>query len=236
MKKLRCIIADDEPVARKILNEFIDDVPFLQLLEEFESVNKLDRWLQQHQADILFLDIEMPQKTGVQFLKENQVKPLVILTTAYPEYAVDGYELDILDYLLKPIAFKRFLRAVLKAKEYAEGAKDIGTPKFIFVRCEKRIEKINFSDILFIESAGNYVIIHLMGKQQIAYLTLKSITEQVPMAEFIRVHQSFLVNLLQIDGIDNNSIWVKNKQIPIGRNYREQLTEYVMQHTLKRNI
>jgi len=235
MNKLSCIIADDEPIARKILREFIDDIHFLQLVGEFENTNQLDQWLQQNKADILFLDIEMPQKTGIQYLREIDAKSVVILTTAYPEYALDGYDLDVLDYLLKPIAFKRFLKAVLKAKEFLEsGRTEVPTPPFLFVRCEKKIEKINFADILFIESAGNYVFIHLTERKIMAYLTLKSIAEQLPAEEFIRIHQSFLVALAKIDRIENNMIWVQNKQLPIGRSYREPLAQRIERYILKR--
>ncbi|MDF2514833.1 MAG: DNA-binding response regulator [Sphingobacterium sp.] len=236
MKKLSCIIVDDEPIARKILREYIADIHFLQLLDEFDHISKFDLWSQQNRADILFLDIEMPQKTGIQYLRENNVKPLAILTTAYPEYALDGYELDVLDYLLKPISFKRFLKASLKAKEYLETKRTtMAASPFIFVRCEKKIEKITFAEVLFVESAGNYVIIHRMDKKIMAYLTLKNIAEQLPTDEFIQVHQSFLVGLSKIDSIDNTVIWVKGKQIPIGRSHREKLSQCVMRNMLKRN-
>ncbi|MDR2271175.1 MAG: LytTR family DNA-binding domain-containing protein [Sphingobacterium sp.] len=236
MNKLSCIIADDEPIARKILREFIADIHFLQLLAEFENTQKLDQWLKENKADILFLDIEMPQKTGIQYLRQNEIKPLVILTTAYPEYALEGYDLDVLDYLLKPISFKRFLKAVLKAKEYLEMGRTEGmAPSFLFVRCEKKIEKIDFDDIRYIESAGNYVYIHLSEKKIMPYLTLKSIAEQLPATEFVRTHQSFLVALSKIDSIENNIIWVKDRQIPIGRNYRESLLQRIERYILKRN-
>lgn len=235
MNKLRCIIADDEPIARKVLREFIADIHFLLLVAEFENTRKLESWLQQNNADILFLDIQMPQKTGIQFLRENSIKPMVLFTTAYPEYALDGYDLDVLDYLLKPISFKRFLKATQKAKEYAEmSQKHIIPLPFLFVRSEKKIEKINYADILFIETAGNYVLIHTTEKKLMAYLTLKSIEEQLPANEFIKVHQSFLVSFSKIDSIDNNTIWIKNIEIPISRNYKEAFSQYVLKYSLRR--
>lgn len=235
MNKLRCIIVDDEPIARKVLREFIEEVHFLLLVAEFDNARKLESWLQVNDADILFLDIQMPQKTGIQFLREHSVKPMVLFTTAYPEYALDGYDLDVLDYLLKPISFKRFLKATQKAKEYAEmSQKQVVPQTFLFVRSEKKIEKINYADILFIESAGNYIFIHTIEKKIMAYLTLKSMEEQLPSTEFIKVHQSFLVSLSKIDSIDNNTIWIKNREIPISRNYKEALSQYVWRYSLKR--
>src|SRR5882757_6152118 len=160
MKKLKCIIVDDEPVARKILREFVEQVNFLELSGQFENAMKADAFLQANKVDILLLDIQMPKLSGLEYLKRAEVKPLVILTTAFPEYALEGYELDIIDYLLKPVAFSRFLKAVQKAKEYAElrnATMPAGTSSYIFVRSEKRIEKIEIADILYTESMGNYV-------------------------------------------------------------------------------
>jgi DNA-binding LytR/AlgR family response regulator len=237
MKKMRCIIVDDEPIARKILREFIEQVPFLSLAGEFENAIKTQAFLQNDTADIMFLDIEMPKLTGVQYLKTVTVKPLVILTTAFPEYAVEGYELDIIDYLLKPIAFSRFLKAVQKAKEYTE-LRDATTPapasSYLFVRSEKRIEKIELNDIIYIESLGNYVNIYTENKKIVAYLTLKGLENQLPPAEFIKIHQSFLVGFSKISAIEGNHIIIKNKSLPISRNYRDAVMRMVEQRMLRR--
>lgn len=140
MKKLRCIIVDDEPIARKILQEFVEQVPFLEPAGQFENAIKAEAFVQYNKVDIMFLDIEMPKRSGLEYLKKATVTPMVILTTAFPQYALEGYELDIIDYLLKPVAFSRFLKAVQKAKEYAD-LRDAGTPpalpSWIFVRSEK---------------------------------------------------------------------------------------------------
>ena len=233
---MRCIIVDDEPIARKILEEFIQQVQFLECIGQFENALKAEDFLRSNKADLIFLDIEMPKRNGLQFLKKATIKPLVILTTAFPGYALEGYELDIVDYLLKPIAFKRFLKAVQKAKEYAElkDATPKAPPSWLFIRSEKRIEKVELHDILYIESTGNYVFIHTEAKKFMAYLTLKGIEAQLPPADFIKVHQSFLVCFSKIDAIEGNTIKIKNKTVPISRNYRDTLMELVTQRMLKR--
>lgn len=236
MSKLKCIIADDEPIARKVLREFIEQVPYLELAGQFENATKVETFLQDNNADILLLDIEMPKLSGLDYLKRNEVKPLVILTTAYPEYALEGYELDIIDYLLKPVAFSRFLKAVQKAKDYA-ALKDATTqsrPSYIFVRSEKRLEKIELNDILYIESLGNYVNIFTTGKKIIAYLTLKGLESQLPPKEFIKIHQSFLANFSRINAIEGNLVKIGNTEIPVSRNYRDSLMQMVEQRLLKR--
>lgn len=237
MKKMRCIIVDDEPVARKIIREFTDQVPFLELAGEFEIAIKAKAFLNADQADLMFLDIEMPRLSGLDYLKRSSVAPLVILTTAFPEYALEGYELDIIDYLLKPIAFNRFLKAVQKAKEYNDlrhASTFTPHPSYLFVRSEKRIEKIELKDILYIESFGNYVNIHTESKKIVAYLTLKGLESQLPAQEFIKIHQSFLVPFSRIGAIEGNQVFINNKSLPISRNYRESVMQLVEQRMLKR--
>lgn len=238
MRRLRCIIVDDEPVARKILQEFTEQVPYLELAGKFENALKAETFLQDNRVDIMFLDIEMPKLTGLQYLKAHNVQPLVILTTAFPQYALEGYELDVIDYLLKPIAFTRFLKAVQKAREFAE-LKNNATPQddnasFIFVRSDKRIEKVELEDILYVESLGNYVTICTEHKKIIAYLTLKSIESQLPSAQFIKIHQSFVVSLSRISAIEGNQVLLKNTSLPISRNYRDNVMQVVEQRLLKR--
>jgi len=237
MRKLRCIIVDDEPIARKILQEFVEQVPFLESAGQFENALKAEAWLQANKADIMFLDIEMPKRSGLDYLKQFTIEPLVILTTAFPQYALDGYELDIVDYLLKPVAFNRFLKAVQKAKEFAE-LRDAATPQtlpsWIFVRSDKRIEKIELKDILYIESLGNYVNIYTDNKKILAYLTLKGLESQLPAMEFLKIHQSFLVNCSRIEAIEGNTVLIKDKTLPVSRNYRDALMQLVDQRLLKR--
>lgn len=235
--KLRCIIVDDEPIARKILREFVEQVSFLELSGQFENALKAQAFLEKNPADLILLDIQMPRLSGLAWLKRAPVQPLVILTTAYPDYALEGYELNILDYLLKPIAFNRFLKAVQKAKEYMELRSPSTSPaltSFIFVRSEKRIEKIELKDILYIESMGNYVHIFTEAKKIMAYLTLKGIESQLPVTDFMKIHQSFLVPVGKIEAIEGNQVSIKNKLLPISRNYREAVMRLVDQRLLRR--
>jgi len=237
MKKLTCIIVDDEPVARKILQEFVEKVPFMDLQGKFENAAKAGTYLQSNETDLMFLDIEMPKVSGLQFLQNNEIKPLVIITTAFPQYALEGYELDIIDYLLKPFAFSRFQKAVQKAKEYYELKNTTSANLFsdyIFVKSEKRIEKIELKDILYIESLGNYVTIHVDNKKFIAYLTLKSLEGQLPAHEFIKIHQSFLVACSKITAIEGNEIKLNSRSLPISRNFKDAVMRMVEQRLLKR--
>src|SRR5882757_4703448 len=177
MKKLSCIIVDDEPVARKILQEFTEQIPFLDLLGKFENAMKAEEFLKTTQPDLIFLDIEMPKVSGLQMIKRANLSSMVILTTAFPQYALDGYELDIIDYLLKPFAWHRFLKAVQKAKDFYEMKTQTvptagGTPSYIFIKSEKRIEKVELNDILYAEVLGNYVTICTERKKIIDYLSI----------------------------------------------------------------
>lgn len=237
MKKLRCIIVDDEPIARKILQEFVEQVPFLEGIGQFENALKAESFLQSNKADLMLLDIEMPKLSGINYLKRPGIKPMVILTTAFPEYALEGYELDVIDYLLKPVAFNRFFKAVQKAKEFAD-LRDTVAPatavSWIFVRSEKRIEKIELKDILYIESLGNYVNIYSENKKTIAYLTLKGLENQLPGGEFIKIHNSFLIAASRIEAIEGNMVKLKDKTLPVSRNCREALMQLVEQRLLKR--
>jgi DNA-binding LytR/AlgR family response regulator len=239
MKKLRCLIVDDEPIARKVLREFIAKVPFLELAGEAANVVKTEAFLVANDTDLMLLDIEMPKKSGLDWLKQKTLKPLVILTTAFPNYALEGYELDIIDYLLKPIAFARFLRAAQKAREYAElrALSAAGNlENSLFIRSDKRIEKVEFSSILYIESTGNYVHIYTGGKKLVAYLTLKSIESHLPPTAFMKIHQSFIVNLSCIAAIEGHTVILGGKSVPVSRAYRDQLRQVVEQRLIKRQF
>ncbi len=237
MKKLTCIIVDDEPVARKILQEFTEQVLFLELLGKFESAMKAEEFLKINQPDLIFLDIEMPRVSGLQMLKRINIESMVILTTAFSQYALDGYELDIIDYLLKPFALHRFIKAVQKAKDFYEMKTQSGSApssSYIFIKSEKRIEKLELSDILYAEVLGNYVTIYTDRKKIIAYLTMKSLESQLSPADFIKIHQSFLVNRSKIESVEGNELKVGTKSLPISRNYRDSVTNLINQRLLKR--
>lgn len=238
MKKLSCIIVDDEPVARKILHEFVDQVPFLDLHGKFENAMKAEAFLKVNTVDLIFLDIEMPKMSGLQFLQRLNLESLVILCTAFPQYALEGYELDIIDYLLKPFALSRFLKSVHKAKDYHElkhRTQSLQQPAdYIFIKSDKRIEKIGLNDIIYAESVGNYVAIYTEEQKILAYLTLKSLETQLPAGEFMKIHQSYLVNASRINAIDGNEIKIGNISLPISRNHRDCVMKVVQQRLLRR--
>jgi len=237
MKKLSCIIVDDEPGASKVLQEFVDQVPFIELGGKFESAMKAEEFLKTNATDLIFLDIEMPKFSGLQFLQKSNVDSMVIITTAFPQYALDGYELDIIDYLLKPFAQSRFLKAVHKAREYYQMknmAVSLLRPVFIFIKGDRRIEKIALNDILYAEVIGNYTQILTETKKVVSYLTMKSLESQLPADDFIKVHQSFLVNCSKIDAIEGNEIKIGGKSLPMSRNYREMVMRIVEQRMLRR--
>jgi DNA-binding LytR/AlgR family response regulator len=237
MKKLSCIIVDDEPIARKILHEFVEQVPFMDLQGKFENAMKAEAFLKNNAVDVIFLDIEMPKISGLQFLQKMRIESMVILTTAFPQYALEGYELDIIDYLLKPFAFNRFLKAVQKAKDFYQMkhmATGTALPSYIFIKSDKRIEKVELSDVLYAESMGNYVSIYTENKKIMAYLTMKSLESQLPPNDFIKIHQSYLVNASRIDAIEGNEIKMGSRSLPMSRNYREMVMKIVHQRLLKR--
>jgi DNA-binding LytR/AlgR family response regulator len=237
MKKLSCIIVDDEPIARKILHEFVEQIPFLDLQGKFENAEKAAVFLGRNTIDIILLDIEMPEVSGLQLLQKMHIESLVIVTTAFPKYALEGYEMDVIDYLLKPFAFSRFLKAVQKAKDYYQikhAAVATQQSSYIFIKSDKRIEKIELSEIIYAESVGNYVSIHTENKKMLAYLTMKSLESQLPIDDFIKIHQSYIVNCSKIQAIEGNEIKTAGQSLPISRNFRDSVMKIVHKRLLKR--
>src|SRR5688500_6890124 len=196
---LNCLIIDDEPLARKGLKEYIADVDFLHLAGEFDNPLKATAALSDQPVHLLFLDIHMPKISGIDFLKTLQHPPLVILTTAYPQYALEGFDLSVLDYLLKPISFDRFYKAVLKAKDHYQSRQTAAAPAtqqesrddYIFIKTDNKLVKIAYRDILFVEALQNYVAIHTQEKKYITYLTFTSIEESLPADRFLKIHKSY---------------------------------------------
>lgn len=230
---INCLIIDDEPLARKGLKEYISDVEFLELRGEFENPLKAMDTIVNEKIDLIFLDIQMPKITGLEFLKTLSSAPLVIFTTAFPQYAVDGFELNAVDYLLKPFSFERFWKAVLKVRTLHESGRAPAAPvvsdsEHIFVKTDNRLIKINYADILFVEALQNYVAIHTSGKKYIAYLTFKAVEESFPQQIFLKVHKSYLVALSKIDSIEGNEIIIGTHHIPISRTTREQVLQKIL--------
>ena len=235
MVPIRCLIIDDEPLARKGLKEYIADTSFLQLEAEYDSPLKAAAVLEEGKADLLFLDIQMPKITGLQFIKTVQQAPPVIFTTAFPEYALDGFELNALDYLVKPISFERFLKSAHKAKEYFEvrrvNTAESNLPQkesFFFIKADNKLVKLFYDDLLFVEALQNYVAIYTKAKKYISYLTFKSIEEYLPPEQFIKTHKSYIVSAAKIDNIDGNVIRVGEHLVPISRTAKEEVMEKLL--------
>jgi len=234
---IKCIAIDDEKLALDLIEDDILKVPFLQLVKKCRSgIDALDL-LQAEKIDLLFLDIQMPDISGIQFLKSLTHKPLVIFTTAYEKYAMEGFELDVVDYLLKPYSFERFLKAVNKAQEYlaileknktVPAAEEISfSSKFIFVKSDYKLVKIEIAEIQYIESLKDYVKIVVGEKPVVTLSSMKSIEEKLVAPDFIRVHRSFMVNLRKIRYIHRNFVMVGDKEIPIGDNYKENFLQVI---------
>ena len=230
--KLNCIIIDDEPVARKLLQEYIEDIPFLELAGQADNPLKAQAILNNENINLIFLDINMPRLTGIEFLKTTSSLPMVIMTTAYAEYALDGFTLDVLDYLVKPFSFERFLKACNKAKDYHQltmkAGKNPSDENYFFVKFNGRIEKILYDELLFIEASLNYVTLHTINGKMIVYLTIKGIIESLPTASFLKVHKSFIVNLQKIKSIEGNIIHIGNAEIPISQNYQDEVMKIIL--------
>jgi DNA-binding LytR/AlgR family response regulator len=227
--KLKCFIIDDEPIARKIIREFAEKINYLELLGEAEDPLAANKILEKESVDLIFLDIQMPRMTGIKFLQsKGEPAFLTIITTAYPNYAVEGFELNILDYLVKPIAFERFAKASAKAKQYFELKKSGTKEDYFFVKSEGRVEKIEFNDLIYIESLGNYLRLHLSNGKMIVYLTLKNLLEQLPAMEFIQVHKSFAINKSKVKSIDGNEIKIDKHTVPIGLTMKEEVLKGIL--------
>jgi two-component system LytT family response regulator len=229
MRKLRCLIIDDKPLAVDILADYVDKIPFLALAGTATDPIIGLQLIREQQVDLVFLDIQMPQLTGLQLMKIAGPQCKFILTTAYAEYALDGYEHDVIDYLLKPISLDRFYRAAEKAMHLLASpaialpvAAPTPAPEYLFVKTEHRIQKINLNDIRYIEAVQNYVSIHMPSARIMTLQTLKKIAEQIPSGPFIRVHRSYIVNLRHIDSVERGRIFIGDAIIPVGDNYRDE--------------
>jgi DNA-binding LytR/AlgR family response regulator len=234
MQPIRCIIIDDEPLARKGVKEYISDVDFLQLEGEFNEPLKAMKLITEGEVQLIFLDIQMPKISGLDFFRSLKQAPPVIFTTAFPQYALDGFELNALDYLVKPISFERFLKAALKAKEYYEvrqkNLSEAGTRRndYFFIKADNKLVKLFFDDILYAEALQNYVAIHTVSKKYITYLTFRSIEDYLPSDRFIKTHKSYIVSASRIDNIEGNDIRIGEHHIPISRSTREEVMEKLL--------
>ncbi len=237
---IRTLIVDDEPLALDVLETYIEQVPELELVARCSNALEANKVLAEEEVDLMFLDIQMPQLTGIDFLKSLVRPPLVVFTTAYPNYAIEGFELDALDYLLKPISMERFLKAVNRAAEMLKLRHADDQPAteptddslqaeddFIFVKADKKLVRVNYDDVLYIEGLKDYVIIRMEKGRVITLQTMKSLEDKLPQNRFQRIHRSYIVNLDKIQAIIGNMVEViekgQVKHLPVGKNYREAL-------------
>ena len=230
---MNCIIVDDEPLGRKAIQLLVKETPILKLLGSFGDAETAGKYLLENQVDLVFLDIRMPGIDGIEFAKSISKETLVIFTTAYPEYAVDSYALDAIDYLLKPVELERFQKAVEKACDYLlllseksqKGQLENVDRNHIFVKSDRRFYRILFENILFIEGLKDYIIIQTGERRIITKTTLKAMCEQLPTDIFMRVNKSYIVNLNQIESFDANDIFIGKHEIAIGSMYKEVFLE-----------
>lgn len=238
---LKCLIVDDEPSARKILSSYVDKTPFLELAAESEDPIEAMTYLQENQVDLIFLDIQMPHLSGIEFMQSIDKNTMVILTTAFSDYAIEGFDNEAVDYLLKPIPFDRFLKAANKAKRYKEALyTDKQEPveedkNFLFVKTESKgkMIKINYPDMLYVEGLKNYVSIYTKEERIITYATIKDMQAKLP-PHFIRVHKSYIVNMQQVNAMDGNQLFLNDMkaQVPVGETYKSNLFEYMENNTM----
>ncbi|OQX76671.1 MAG: DNA-binding response regulator [Bacteroidetes bacterium 4484_276] len=228
--KIKCIAVDDEPLALRVIESHIEKLNDVELVAKCSNAIEAFGILKQKDVDLIFLDIQMPELTGIEFLKSLSNPPLVIFTTAYRNYAIDAFDLDVLDYLLKPISFDRFLKAINKYytrfEEKHQEVKNLtvgSSPEkdHLFIKKNKTLVKVFFKDILFIESLKDYVKIHTTGEVHMVKYQISHLEKELPEDQFIRVHKSFIVSSKKIATISPRSIGVEDEKIPIGRNYKE---------------
>ncbi|MCC7245708.1 MAG: response regulator transcription factor [Saprospiraceae bacterium] len=246
---LNVLIVDDEPLALDVLETYINQMPELLLVKRCSNALEAKEALKQHDIDLMFLDIQMPQLTGIDFVKTLTHPPMIVFTTAYPNYAIQGFDLNALDYLLKPISLDRFMKAVNKAVEHAELAgrepgQTAGEPTvnanealdFFFVKADKKLIKINFNDIIYVEGLKDYVIIRLYSGRVITLQTMKMLEERLPKGRFRRIHRSYIVAMDKIVAVEGSMIEVMEKDrpklLPIGKNYRDELLEVIEKNRL----
>lgn len=231
---MKCIIIDDEPMARKGMKRLVESRPELQLLAMLDSAESADAWLSQNDTDLIFLDIEMPGVNGIEFAKSLPQSTMVVFTTAYTEYALDGFDVDALDYLVKPIDPVRFNKAVDRAVSYkaiVDDAKaDIAdaSMEFMIVKADRKYIRIKLDDVLFIEGLKDYVVIHTNDKKIVTRMTIKTMEDSLPRHKFLRVNKSYIVNKDKVDSFDNNDVCIATTEISIGLSYRDAVLQALL--------
>lgn len=235
--KIHCLIVDDEPLAINVIKKFLQELQYAQVTGTCENAVEAFNYLSENSVDLLFLDINMPTISGLDFLKSLQSPPLVIITTAYRDYAVDGFELNVLDYLVKPISFQRFVKAMDKVSGALKGSSlaPKGTnsrqeyaKSFIFLKVDKKMEKVYLDEILYIESLKDYVRIHTVYEDLVTHQNLNGMAKMLPAEKFLRIHKSYTIAVDKVKSIEGNCVEIATKLIPIGRNYRKDVKEKIL--------
>jgi DNA-binding LytR/AlgR family response regulator len=236
--EIKTLIVDDEPLAQNVIEQYAKKLPQLKIVDKCNDAICAHQALQNNHIDLIFLDINMPKLSGISFLKNLKNPPLVIFTTAYSEYALEGFELNALDYLKKPFSFDRFCKACFKAEELLRLKQADQNPEkmqedkqdFFFVKSNKKTYKVKFSEICYVEGLGDYVQLHLTDQKIVANLSMKKMMEILPEKDFYRIHKSFIISLQKLELVEGNSVKINNKRLPIGNSYRQQFMEYVNEH------
>ena len=244
MKKINCLIVDDEELARNLIENYISRLPHLEIVGKCANPFEAMQVLQENQVDLMFLDIQMPELTGVEFLRTLPQKPLVVFTTAYKEYALEGFELDIVDYLLKPFRFERFLQAINKASKLLKSDQkennnnpSVSSPPikpteekqkdYILVKSDFKVFRIFYKDILYIESMREYVAFHTSEGRTLSLGSLKKLETELPSDQFMRIHKSFIANMNYISALEGNMVHIKENKLPIGTSYKEKVLKRI---------
>lgn len=227
MDRYTCIIIEDEPLALERTKSFVNKIPFLNLCDTFDNALNGLAYLKSNQVDLLFLDINMDELTGIELLESSKINSQVIITTAYQQYAIKGYELNVTDYLLKPFTFDRFLKAVMKAQENMRPVVSSNAIEYIFVKTESRLEKINLCDILYIEGMRDYLRIHTVNKKIMTLQNFSELEKIIPSNQVCRVHKSFMVGVHKIESIERSRIKIANQIIPISETYKEAFFQVI---------
>ncbi len=231
--KIKVIIVEDEPLAMMGLVDYVKDVDFLHLSQTCENAPEANNAINKYQPDLMFLDIQMPRLTGIDFLKSLTHPPMVIFTTAYPNYALQGFDLDVIDYLVKPYPFDRFLKAVNKARDlyllkHTHKEKDSGEKsENFFVKVDNKLERVNINHIRFIEAMENYIVIHTDEARHITMMTMKAVESELPQEKFIRIHKSYIVNKDKIQSIEGNEVRIGDKKLPVSRQKKQQIIDQI---------
>lgn len=232
--EIKGLIIDDEPLARNVIQEYAKKLPSLKIIGECNDAICAHQVIQNNVVDLLFLDINMPKLSGIEFLKTLKNPPLVILTTAYSEYALEGFELDVIDYLKKPFSFERFCKAFFRAEELLKLKQSAHKPEavdkqfdFLFVKSDKKSIKVKISDICYIEGLGDYIKLYMTDKKLVTNLSMKKIESLLPAGQFYRIHKSFIISLDKIESIEGNMVKISNTKLPIGNLYRQDFISII---------